>query len=142
LRGAIKAPIMIFSDRTDPVPVITLLKAGARGYLQKSASEAFLIDSLLDVQKGFTPLSPKVATHVLDVALSRQFSNFPDLNVKPREVELIKQLSRGLTKKEISKRAGRSVHTIDNQIRRLYGKLGAGNLGEAVGNAFRLGILD
>jgi DNA-binding CsgD family transcriptional regulator len=48
----------------------------------------------------------------------------------PREVELAKLASRGLSNREIADRLGIAVRTVDNHLHQAYSKLGIGGRGE------------
>ncbi|MDF1810996.1 MAG: response regulator transcription factor [Verrucomicrobiales bacterium] len=134
-------PIMVLTSEVDPEVVFPLLRAGASSFLLKTSNHEELGSSLHNLVNGNSPVSPEIATLILEAA-RRSLPVSPDkMNLKPRDVELLRLLADGLTKKDISEKFDRSVHTVDNHIRRIYSKLGVKNLGAAVGQAFRSGVI-
>lgn len=133
--------IVAMADSVDTGYALQLLKSGAHGFLYKKESDLRIEEAVAEVVKRGVPLSAEVGQALLHS--SWQVLDPPSAKVplKKREVELLQMMSEGFTKKEISQKSGRSIHTVDNHIRRVYEKLGVNNLGEAIGEAFRAGII-
>jgi DNA-binding CsgD family transcriptional regulator len=62
-----------------------------------------------------------------------------DHGLTRRETEVLAYLERGLTNREIARVCGTSPHTVRNQLRKIFDKLGASTRAEAV--AISLGRL-
>jgi DNA-binding CsgD family transcriptional regulator len=62
-----------------------------------------------------------------------------DYGLTLREAEVLQYLERGLTNREIARACGTSPHTVRNQLRNVFAKLGASTRAEAV--AISLGRL-
>jgi DNA-binding CsgD family transcriptional regulator len=63
-------------------------------------------------------------------------------SVTPREIDVLRLLSRGCTYFEISKQLGISLHTVTSHIKKSYRKLGAHSAAEAVTRAAELHLFD
>ena len=58
-----------------------------------------------------------------------------------REEQILKLIADGLTNREISGNLSISESTVENHIHHIYAKLGISNRAQAVGCAFKLGIV-
>lgn len=134
-------PILILSHRKEEKLVYSLLACGADGFLIKSESDERLHEALKDVIHGKSPLSADIGS-ILIKSFRPNLQAASSFNLKDREVELLQHLSQGMTKKDISEKYNRSIHTIDNHVRQIYSKMRVNNLGEAVGEAFRAGVIN
>jgi len=82
---------------------------------------------------GWETTSIDIGTGVLDVAgvsLRPRHARFGSLTVAEQEVAA--QVVRGATSEEIAKARGTSVHTVQNQVRGIYTKLGVSSRAELV----------
>ena len=59
----------------------------------------------------------------------------------PRELEVLKLLAKGNTRRDIGNHLNISVNTVKSTLRTAYMKLGAGNKAEAVYISMSLGLL-
>ena len=64
-----------------------------------------------------------------------------NINITPRELEILDLLSRGLSSKEIAEKLFISPHTVEYHRRQMLKKTDSKNIAELIGNVFRLGIL-
>ena len=58
-----------------------------------------------------------------------------------REINVLSQVARGLSNKQIATKLGISDKTVRNHLSRIFRKLDAGNRTQAVMNAMRIGLL-
>ena len=63
-------------------------------------------------------------------------------DLTPREIQVIKWLSKGLSYKETAKRAIISENTFRTHVKRIYRKLGVNNRLQAVNKAKKFGLLE
>ncbi len=102
--------------------IFSAICSGASGYLLKDSSGDKIISSIKEVLNGGAPMNSSIASKVL-----KMFKNFtPDKNdyqLTEREVEILKLLTEGLSKKQIAGRLFISHHTVDSHIRNIYEKL-------------------
>jgi DNA-binding CsgD family transcriptional regulator len=66
----------------------------------------------------------------------------PRLRLSARELEVLRWLRQGKKAWEVAQILGRSEHTVKNQMRSVYRKLGAANRAQALFRAFQLAIPD
>lgn len=132
--------IIMFTVFDDRRRVFEAICGGASGYLLKSEPLDRIIAAVHEVRRGGSPMTPEVARLVLErfSALEPSASDTP---LSEREVEVLRLLVDGQTKKEIAARLELSSHTVDNYVRRIYQKLHVNNLGGAVAKAIRTGLV-
>lgn len=135
-----RAEILMFTVFDDRARVFEAIAAGASGYLLKSESPERIVEAVDEVKRGGAPMTPEIARSVLD-RFSRLEPSKSDITLSEREREVLRQLTDGLTKKEIAANLELSLHTIDNYVRRIYGKLHVNTLGGAVAKALREGLV-
>jgi DNA-binding NarL/FixJ family response regulator len=104
--------------------VITLVRAGARGYVTKSIDAAELIDAVRRVAEGDAVFSPKLAGFVLDAFSSAGTPVDPVLDqLTSREQEVMRLLARGYAYKEIARELSISVKTVESHASAVLRKL-------------------
>ena len=109
-----------------PEDVIATIRAGARGYVTKTISGAELVDAIRRVADGNAVFSPRLAGFVLDAfaAGSPGVSEDPELDqLTPREREVLRLIARGYAYKEVARRLGLSVKTIETHVSSVLRKL-------------------
>lgn len=135
--------------------VVRSLEAGASGYLLKDYSNDELIDHILEVANGGSPISPLIARQLLfkmqnsrsentllSHAKSAQDESQKACSITDRELKVIQQVARGFTAQEIAGQMGISSHTVATHVKRIYKKLHVHSRSEAVYEASLLGLLD
>ncbi|MEQ9107686.1 MAG: response regulator transcription factor [Limnobacter sp.] len=135
--------------------VVRSLEAGASGYLLKDYSNDELIEHILEVANGGSPISPLIARQLLfkiqheKVMENHHLQAKADLDetrkacsITDRELTVIQQVARGFTAQEIAGQMGISTHTVATHVKRLYKKLHVHSRSEAVYEATMLGLLD
>jgi len=111
------------SDKAEDV--IAMIRAGARGYVTKSIDPIELIDAIGRIGKGDAVFSPRLAGFVLDAfAESAPKIEDPELDqLTPREREVLRQIARGYTYKQVAKRLSISVKTVETHVSAVLRKL-------------------
>jgi two-component system NarL family response regulator len=108
-------------------------QSGAQSYLLKDMPEDELIATIRAVHEGKVALSQRVAERL--AARRRR----PDLS--QRELDVLQQLARGRTNKEIAAHLFISEDTVKSHIKGLFSKLNVKDRTDAVITAFRHGIV-
>lgn len=126
---------MILSAYDDADRIFKALKAGATGYILKSTEAARLIEALHDLRKGGSPMSNEVARKVVNAF--KQDIDYKDAKeqLSGREKEVLQQLAKGFSYKDIAEKLFISVETVRTHIRNIYEKLQAGSRNEALRKA-------
>lgn len=126
---------MVLSIFDDADRVFKALKAGATGYILKNTEPARLIESLLDLRRGGSPMSNEIARKVVNAF--QQDIRYTDAKEKlsDREKEVLQWVSKGFSYKEIADKLFLSVETVRTHIRNVYEKLQACNKNDALRKA-------
>ena len=112
-----------------PDDVISVIRAGARGYVTKAISGDDLADAVRRVAEGDAVFSPRLAGFVID-AFSASIPEpiDPELDqLSPREQEVMRLLARGYAYKEIARRLTISVKTVETHASNVLRKLQLSN---------------
>lgn len=125
----------------DPL-VFAALRAGAKGYLLKTASPDALAQAVRRVHSGRSALDPAVAERVVD-QIGRDGGGDAASAERPseRELEVLRLAARGLTNREIGARLAISERTVHSHLINVFGKLGASTRTDAVLKAIHRGWL-
>jgi DNA-binding NarL/FixJ family response regulator len=120
------------------------IKAGADGYLLKNLGPEELINSLRSAAAGEAPISSVMAAKMLKEFRQHRVGGTHEggSQLSPREVEVLRMASTGLTYKEIASKLFVAESTIKNHMRHILEKLHLRNRSEAVGYAIREGITE
>ena len=109
--------------------VITLIRAGARGYVTKTIGPEELVEAIRRVNEGDAVFSPRLAGFVLD-AFAGDIEVVADPEVDQltvREKEVLRLIARGYTYKEVAKRLSISVKTVETHVSAVLRKLQLSN---------------
>jgi DNA-binding NarL/FixJ family response regulator len=108
--------------------VIGVIRAGARGYVTKTISADDLAAAVARVHEGDAVFSPRLAGFVLDafseLGMGPGASLDPELDqLTRREREVLRLIARGYTYKELARRLGVSVKTVETHVSSVLRKL-------------------
>ena len=105
--------------------VIAMIRAGARGYVTKSISPEDLAASVTRVYEGDAVFSPRLAGFVLDAfSEALPVESDPELDqLTPREKEVLRQIARGHSYKQIARRLSISIKTVEAHVSSVLRKL-------------------
>jgi DNA-binding NarL/FixJ family response regulator len=135
-------PVVVLTACTAKHEILEAFRAGARGYLFKEDLALLLAPALDEALAGGAPMSRAVARLVLaQVRDQPTVAAAPGAVVTVRERQVIGQLARGLSYRQVGAVLGISSNTVRSYIRTIYEKLAVCSKTEAVLAALRLGIL-
>lgn len=120
----------------DEEKIFASLKAGAEGYILKTASAEKITQSIEEVYQGGAYMTPSVALRVMNFFNSPVKKN-EEYHLTPREKEVLKFLSEGLSYKMVADKLGISYFTVNAHVKKIYEKLHVHSLGEAVSLALK-----
>jgi len=132
---------MVISVFGDEQNVISALKFGATGYLLKDGMANTIIDDILSLIAGGSPISAKIARHLLNRFQEPQTPQVPTSTLTQRQIEVLKLVSMGYKRREIAERLFVSVDTIGTHILHIYKKLRVNTNVEAIKKGSDLGLL-
>jgi len=129
-----EARIIMLTTYAGDAQVLRAIKAGARGYLIKSALHKELLEAIRAVYSGRKLLSAEasfeVAEHATDDALT------------PAEVRVLQLIAQGNANKEIAEQLSVSEETVKGQVRNILSKLGARDRTHAAMIGLKRGIIE
>lgn len=128
-------PIVMLTVYDDSDALFDSLIAGANGYLLKRTPRAKLVEALRELSAGGAPMSRKIARKV--VAFFHQAKSIKPHNpllsgLTPREQEILAELAKGRSYKEIATACGISGDTVRKHMGRIYEKLHVHSRTEAI----------
>ena len=126
--------IVMLTVHEDAELVFKAIKVGACGYLDKSAPEQKILDSIKEVYDGGAPMTTKIARMVVN---SFQYKADKDSGLTNREKDVLNLLCHGNAYKEISEKLFISVGTVRHHIKNIYNKLHVHSKSQAVAKAIR-----
>jgi two-component system nitrate/nitrite response regulator NarL len=124
-------PVIVLSSSEDPSDVRSALAAGALGYVPKSASAQTLLAALQLVLSGNVYVPPLLLDARARGGAETQ-SGADAAQLTERQIDVLRQLSRGLTNKEIANRLGISEKTIKAHMTAIFKMLNVSNRTQAV----------
>lgn len=134
-----RIPVLVLTMFDQEAYVVEALRAGARGYLLKTASTDELVDALRAVAAGQRVLDRRLPPAV-GRQRSRRLGSRGPFPLSLREMEVMQRVSSGRTVREIAEDLCLSPHTIRNHLKAVYRKLGVHSQAEAAVHALRRGL--
>ncbi|MBK8040799.1 MAG: response regulator transcription factor [Verrucomicrobiaceae bacterium] len=124
---------VVLTIHDDPDKVFNALRAGANGYLLKTAKPNEIAASIRQASEGGAPLSQEIARLLIksfQEPATPQKKDIPGLN--PRESQILERLAQGMVPKEVGYDLGISYETVRDYLKAVYAKLHVRSRTEAV----------
>ena len=136
--------VLVLTMHTEEEYLLPALKAGASGYLVKSAADRDLVDAIRAVMRGEMYVQQNAGRVLARGFLakdpaSEERTRFDRLTDRERNVLVL--VARGYSAPEIGERLAISPKTVDTYKQRVNEKLGVTHRAEYVRIAMRLGLL-
>jgi DNA-binding NarL/FixJ family response regulator len=125
--------VLVITMDEDDESVVAAMRAGARGYLLKSASPAEVERGIRAVANGEAILGPQVASRAMATLTSGRTAvrvPFPELSDREREV--LDLLARGYDNATIARRMVLSPKTVRNHVSNVLTKMGVPDRAAAI----------
>jgi DNA-binding NarL/FixJ family response regulator len=136
------ARVLVLSASGEDADVLAAVKAGATGYLVKSASRDELLDAVEKTARGEAVFSPGLAALVLGEF--RRLSAGPVDDGTPkltdREVEVLRLVAKGMSARQVADRLVLSHRTVQNHVQNTLRKLQLHNRVELTRYAIEQGL--
>lgn len=126
---------MMFTIYENNEHVFEALEAGASGYLLKNSPPQKIIEALLELYDGGSPMSAHIARKVVSRFQKKDQTQYANL-LSNREHEVLNLLARGHLYKEIANALSISTGTVRQHIHKIYEKLHVQNRTEALNKVF------
>ncbi|MEC4890290.1 MAG: response regulator transcription factor [Nitrospira sp.] len=137
-----KVRVIILSMHANEEYVGQALNAGATGYLLKGAEPAELELALKAAVRGETYLSPSISKPlVLDYLEHRKDKLGPAIELTARQREVLQLIAEGCSTKDIARKLGVSVKTVDSHRTELMRRLDIHDVAGLVRYAIRRGLV-
>lgn len=133
--------VLVLSMFEDDDSVFAAMRAGARGYLIKGASQEEISHAITTVAAGGAVFGPGVARRMLSYfAAPPQATEHPFPELTPREREVLDLIAAGLRNAAIAARLGLAAKTVGNHISTIFAKLQVASRAEAIVRARDAGL--
>jgi DNA-binding NarL/FixJ family response regulator len=141
--------VVVLTTYADDRSVIEALRAGALGYLTKDAGADEIRQALQRVADGQAALDPAVQMHLIEAITTTNATSDPSATsvaelpdgLTPREAEVLGLIGAGLSNAEIAAQLFVSEATVKSHVNHLLPKIGARDRAQAVGYAYRHGLV-
>ncbi len=115
------AKVIVFTMHSEPVYALRAMRAGAKGYVSKSAPVEELVAAVAKVHDGGQYIDRELASRM---AISQVSSDDPLKSLSIREVEILRLLGEGKSMTAISESLGIAYKTVANICTQMKVKLG------------------
>ena len=135
--------VLVLSASGEQQDVLDAVKAGATGYLVKSASTPELVEAVRRTAAGEAVFTAGLAGLVLGEyrrMAAEPSSDTPRLT--ERETEVLRLVAKGLTAKQVAERLVLSHRTVENHVQNTLSKLQLHNRAQLVRYALEQGLAD
>ena len=137
-----RARVIVLSMNADPDSVLRALRAGAVGYLVKTADPAELELAIRAVMRGERFLSSAISAHVVSACLGRVDQEQSSLErLAPRQREVLQLVAEGHTTKAIAAKLAISVKTAEAYRAELMQALDIHDVASLTRYAIRSGLV-
>jgi two-component system nitrate/nitrite response regulator NarL len=145
---SVKIVMVTVSD--DVSHLFEALKKGAQGYLLKNLNPSAWRDYLRAVAIDEAPLNPELAMSILREFSSSKTNSSESTKDKeragegltPREKEILQEVAKGQTNREVAVCLGLSEHTVKNHLKNILQKLHLDNRVQLTRYAYERGMVE
>ncbi len=132
--------VLVLSAYDDLEYVLSMLSAGASGYMLKDEEPSTIVQGVLSVSKGETWLSPDIAASLVQHSIrATSLSKRDELTARERDVLVL--LAKGYPNEQIAETLFIAEGTVKNHVTHIYDKLGVSSRAEAVAWAWEHGLV-
>lgn len=128
--------VLMHTVYDDDEKIFQSICAGASGYVLKNAESAELIRAIREIRVG-APMSASIARRLLTMVRGREVTPAEELNLTPREMDILQWLVEGFSYKKIAEKLFISPLTVQSHIKRVYEKLQVHSKSAAVSKALK-----
>jgi DNA-binding NarL/FixJ family response regulator len=126
---------IMFTIYEDNDQVFEAIKAGANGYILKNTPPEKIIEALIDLSEGGSPMTAKIARKVIASLQSNTQTTYIEI-LTSRENEVLQLLSKGFLYKEIADKLNIATSTVKRHLSHIYQKLQVQNKTEAINKMY------
>lgn len=119
-----RLPVLIISMHSEDVFAMRALRAGASGYIEKSAAPDLLLDAVRRVAGGGKYASAAMTDRLMASVTGEAATALPHERLSDREFEIFRLLGSGQSVTEIARALNLSVKTVSSHRTRILAKTG------------------
>jgi DNA-binding NarL/FixJ family response regulator len=134
-----RARVIVLTSFGDDDKLFAALRGGAAGYLLKDVEPSELVRAIRAAHAGQSPLSPTVATRIVE-EVAHGGTTAPG-ELTPRELDVLTLIARGRSNKVIALELGVAEKTVKTHVSHILGKLGLTDRTQAALYAVRQGLV-
>jgi DNA-binding NarL/FixJ family response regulator len=137
--------IVILSTYGDDKHIQRAIAAGAAAYLLKQTAATDLVKAIHEVKKGNAYFSPVIAKRLREhtcLPAKEGAEKTADVELTPREAEVLQLIAEGFANKQIASELGLSVKTVEKHRQQLMAKLDIHQIAGLVRHAADEGIIE
>jgi len=134
--------VVVLTTYADDQSVFSALRAGARGFLTKSASAEEIAQAVTVVHEGDAQLDPSVQRRLLESMTAKEPQRNRTAGLTSREEDVLRLIARGRTNAEIARELFISEATVKTHINNLFAKAGLRDRAQAVRYAYEHGLAE
>lgn len=138
-----QAKVVVMSTNENVGYVRSLMAAGVRGYVLRSASAEELFLAIRNAHQGHYFIDPRLSDALAEILVTGRpaESSRAHSSLSRRETQVLAAIARGFTSQEIAHQLQLSHKTVETYRARIYEKLGLRTRAELVGYATATGLL-
>ncbi len=135
--------VVMVTMHENPDYLLEAIKAGAAGYLLKGATRKEILTTVRQVVTGEPVLNADLTSQLLRRLAGEEVrpASDVDLQLTPRERDVLQALARGLTNREIAAELIVSLSTVKAHVEHIIAKLGVSDRTQAAVRAVELGLI-
>ena len=134
---------MVVSGFQDEHRVFGALQAGACGYIHKQDKQRDIVDAVVLMLEGGSPISPVIARLMLK-RFQPQQPQPPELQecLTEQQIKILRFVAQGFSSREIGEKLDITYYTVTTHIKNIYRKLQVNSRAEAINEAYKMGLME
>jgi DNA-binding NarL/FixJ family response regulator len=133
--------VLALSMHSEETYILDMIKAGAFGYILKDSSGEKLIEAIQTISEEKKYYSNDVSTTLINSMINNQNNVNSNTTISDREKQVLTNIVKGKTNKEIGEILHISTRTVETHRRNMMQKLEVKNTAEMVRKALEKGII-
>lgn len=139
--------IIMFTVFEDDERLFESIQVGATGYLLKDTPIDIVVESLKEVRRGGSPITPSIARKLMnmvtkpDVLQNSEKLNAVPFDLTPSQIKILEHVTEGKSNKEIAEDLFLSPWTVKTHIKNIYKKMHVNSRAAAVRLAIKRDIV-
>ena len=134
-------PVLLFSAFDNPASVARAIALGASGFLLKDSSREEIFSAIRISATGENVWSREKLRSVSGALRTPRLANNLEVSLSEREGEVLRQMTHGLTNKQIAQTMNISYETVKEHVQHVLRKIGLTDRTQAAVWAVRNGVL-